>query len=408
MSNSCKRIIVCFVTLTLISMLCLGCGGGKGPEVPTIVIGELTDLTGVAAPSLIPIHKIIEDLASYYNEEGLIPGAKIRVVSYDTKMDAGRFLAGWDWLIERGAKIVVVGLPVAAMTLKDFAERQKVPIISLGAARELAEPPGWVFAPNCLPSDEMRTELKWISENYWDYTEAIPKIGYIGWDYPAEEEVANAMKRYCQDHPDKFAWGGSHLAPVNTIIWGGEVALAKDCDYVCGPTANIATANLGVAIQQRGYSTKFIGTSSMAANVDLLAKICGWGFLDGSLSPSICLWWNVPAPVVDLVKSLIDRYRRAEADDIMHSGSSYLGVFNNMRSTLEIVAAAVKEMGAENFDGQAFYNAALNYKTNWEGYPQWGFSETERTLIKDIQIYEWSAEAQDLVRMSDWLPIVTE
>ena len=67
---------------------------------------------------------------------------------------------------------------------------------------------------------------------------------------------------------------------------------------------------------------------------------------------------------------------------------------------------ATEEVGAENFDGQAFYDAAVKYKTAWEGYPEWGFGETKRYLINDVQIFEWSAEADDLVRVSDWMPIV--
>jgi hypothetical protein len=78
---------------------------------------------------------------------------------------------------------------------------------------------------------------------------------------------------------------------------------------------------------------------------------------------------------------------------------------------LEVVKAAVEEVGAENFDGQAYYNVALNYKLSgpvWKGYPQWGFSQTKRCWQDDEMIYRWSAEAKDLVRLSDFVPLVTE
>ena len=68
-------------------------------------------------------------------------------------------------------------------------------------------------------------------------------------------------------------------------------------------------------------------------------------------------------------------------------------------------------MGAENFNAQAFYNAAMKFKTEgpiWEGYPEWNFTEARKYLPTDLFVYEYSAEAEDLVRVSDWLPVVTE
>jgi len=69
--------------------------------------------------------------------------------------------------------------------------------------------------------------------------------------------------------------------------------------------------------------------------------------------------------------------------------------------------AAIEEVGAENFDNQAFYNTATKYQTSgpmWEGYPEWGFSETKRNLVDHILVYKFDAETESVVRISDWLP----
>jgi hypothetical protein len=44
----------------------------------------------------------------------------------------------------------------------------------------------------------------------------------------------------------------------------------------------------------------------------------------------------------------------------------------------------------------------------WEGYREWGFGQTKRYLMDHNVIYEFSAEAQDLVRVTDWLPQIKE
>jgi hypothetical protein len=82
-----------------------------------------------------------------------------------------------------------------------------------------------------------------------------------------------------------------------------------------------------------------------------------------------------------------------------------------MIAIFEVLQQAIQKVGAENFDGQAFLDAAIDYKTTsalWQGYPQWGFSQTKRYLVDHNLIYEFSAEAQDLVRISDWLPQIKE
>jgi hypothetical protein len=71
----------------------------------------------------------------------------------------------------------------------------------------------------------------------------------------------------------------------------------------------------------------------------------------------------------------------------------------------DILRQAIAEVGAENFDGQAFYNAAAKFKAHYDGYPEWGYSETKRYLLSDVLAYKWSAQVGDLVRVSDWIPV---
>ena len=52
--------------------------------------------------------------------------------------------------------------------------------------------------------------------------------------------------------------------------------------------------------------------------------------------------------------------------------------------------------------------AITTTSATWQGYPEWGFSQTKRYLMDHNVIYEFSAEAQDLVRVTDWLPQLKE
>jgi hypothetical protein len=73
---------------------------------------------------------------------------------------------------------------------------------------------------------------------------------------------------------------------------------------------------------------------------------------------------------------------------------------------------AVKNVGAENFNGQAYYDAAINYETTssmWAGCPEFNFSETRRKLMDHSLITAYkSGDVKDYVTISDWLPDIVD
>ena len=62
----------------------------------------------------------------------------------------------------------------------------------------------------------------------------------------------------------------------------------------------------------------------------------------------------------------------------MHEGMMYSGIFHGAYMMYDIVRQAVEEVGAENFDGQAFYDAAVKFNKSYEGLYEVGFTETEK------------------------------
>ena len=408
MQNGLKRGMVCFLSLVLVAVLVAGCGGKQDGKV-TITIGEITDLSGVSAPNVAPLHYAVLDAARYYNEQGIIPGVNINVVSYDMKTDFARSLPGYDWVTGKGAKVIISVLGETTETAKPFAQKDKVALLGLATSTSLVEPPGWVFCLNSPSDYEIKTLLKWISEKHWDYTKGtIPKIGMAAWEASIQVAVKKGAGEYCQAHTDKFQWVGGYLTPLGTMNWGGEVDRLKDCDYIIGGNLGPENSTFMKEFQAKGYSTTFIGVSSLSSCSGFLMDSLGWQALDGTLSLGACPWWGEQSSVVDLAEELLHRYHPAQAEEIIHAGSGYEGGFHNALEVMEILQKAIEEVGAENFDGQAFYNAAVKYKVSWEGYAGWSFSETKRYLVDQTLVFEWSAGAKDLVRVGGWLPVVTE
>jgi hypothetical protein len=316
---------------------------------------------------------------------------------------------GYDWCKGQGAEVIFTTIPEAGEALKSFAQLDWIPILNLSAATlPQIEPPGWVFCFDSPSSYQAETLLHWISENDWDYAGAgrRPKIGFVGWDMSYDLEVKNGMIEYCQAHTDQFEYVGGYLTPPGTTSWTAEVEALKDCDYVCLPSVGIAASTFASQFRAYGYMATFIGTDALAANQGLLVDTCGWAALDGMLTAHSTRWWNESYPIVDLAETLLQSYHPAEEEDIKDSGLGYIGGSQQAYLFFDILRQAIENVGAQNFNGQAFYDAATGFQTAYEGLPEWGFSATARFASKDIAIYEWSAAYQDLIVVSDWLPII--
>jgi hypothetical protein len=295
------------------------------------------------------------------------------------------------------------------VTLKPFLERDKVVVASLTTYPAVCDPPGWVFCFSASSYDETKTLLKWVSEKNWDYAKGIPKLGMIGAADPTMVDVDKAVKEYVHDHPGQFDYVGGYMPPIGTTLFSGEVESLKNCDYIL--TQGTETADFINQFLARGYHARFINAGDAASWVGMWADKCGWQSLNGLLTACSSLSWDQSNPLLNLTKELLLKFHPGQANSIIDSGSDYAGGCQETVSILDILHAAVEHVGAANLDAQAFYDAAVKYKTGgsmWEGYPEWSFNATKRYLVDDIVMYEFSAEAKDIVKTGDWVPLVTE
>ena len=398
------RAIACFLVLAVLATFCSGCTSKTEAE-STIRIGYITDVTGPGAPVRIHFTLLLEDLVNYYNNENLIPGAKIKVITCDTKADASRYIPAYDLVRERGAQVIVVCLPDAAEMLEPFAERDKIPLAVMPSTETLIDPPGWAFCFSYPPAYAMKSLLKWISEQPWDYSKGPRKIGLVSWNESYSVDVEKGVREYCQAHPDQFQYVAGLLSPMGAITWSGEVRKVEDCDYVVIPNVPTAMGTFVREFRARNTEAVLIGTDAVAAAEDYLVKMCGWKAVDGALVTSFTPLWTEQYSLVTQAREILYRYRAATADEIISSGLGYLGGFHSVYTFFELLRQAVAEVGIQNFDGQAFYNKAVNFTITWEGYPEWGFTQTTRYAVKHTAIYKFMAVLQSLVRVSGWLPV---
>lgn len=412
MSATWKKAIVCVTGLALLATFGFGCAEKAEEEGVVITIGQLNDLTGMASTATRPCTIALQDLVRYYNDEDVIPGVKLQLVLYDTKLDPAREIPGWDWVREQGAQVVIDVLPTSII-LKPFAEKDKVPMIShtgLTAIAEAVDEAGYSFCLNSPDSYAHTTLLNWVSENDWNYQAQgrKPKLGAVATSLPNDLEILATVEEYVQANPDAFEYVRGFSVPNSTVTWSGEVEKLKACDYVvlivCA--GGIPVATFVDSFRMAGGTAKFIGANPPVSYYDLIVEKAGWEAVDGTLTAYQSKWWNEEGPIVDKAWEVVTRYHPGEAESLMNIGTTYLGSFHGYSSLLDVLKKVIEEVGADNFDSQAFYDTVTaGVSTQVEGYPEWGYSATQRYLVQHARILEWRAAEQNLVAVSGWLPV---
>lgn len=418
-----NKVVVPLVMLVALILVIgtAGCGGDDGETpVPTaqptstsepqknvvITIGNLTDKTGPGATAMAYVDMGLADTVDYYNENSLIPGIKVKVIEYDGQFDPSRDIPGYEWLKEKGADVIMAFLQITPVTLQPKVNKDKVVLFTATTEQQVLYPPGYIFAMTNLWEELVYTQLKWIVENDWDYrTKGPAKLGGAGWNDPGTNITHIAAEAYAEAHPDQFEWVGGYLTEVATFNWGPEVEALKDCDYIFAP---IIMSNFAKEYRTAGYTAKFLAGEAQTSFFGVISDARLWDEIDGSLFTLSTKWWNEEeGELLDLVKDLMHQNRPGDAEDIMRAGKSYFAVTQAVQM-LEIIKTAAENVGPENVDSQAIYEAAQSFSMTVDGMSRFSFSETKRTAVDYLAIYEANGAAKDIFRASDWLPVVTE
>ena len=365
-------------------------------------IGNLSDLTGVSSNAMVYINMALDDLVEYYNENNLIPGVKLKVVTYDGQMDPARDIPGYEWLRGKGADFIFTPIPATPVTLKSRVDTEEVVLFAMAADKDEILPPGYVFNLGTVPQYDGYTSLKWIAENDWDFkTKGPAKVGGADWDNAHGSALFAAMEEYCSAHPDQFEWEGGYVNHFS-FNWGTEVEALRDCDYVY---PGIIMQSFVKQYREAGYTeAKFIGSDTQAAFFGMVDDAELWDEIDGMLFLKFSRWWNEECEIVNLAKQLLYENHPDEAEKIISSGVGYLAM-NQMYAVLSIIADAAEVVGPQNLDSQALYDTATSFILTTDGVQRLSCGEEKRDAVDAYAMYEARATEEDIFRLHDeWYP----
>lgn len=374
-------------------------------EDTVITIGNLSDLTGVSANAQSIINYALEDLVEYYNDNDLIPGVELKVITFDGQFDPSRDIPGYEWLRERDADLLVSCVPPVVVSLKRTVDQDEFVMFVASGNLEDIMPPGYVFSLGIVPQHCAYTLTKWIAESHWNYKKNGPaKIGGAAWTDTFSVKIMEAIEAYAEAHPEQFEFVGSYLSNFS-FVWDAEIEALKDCDYVFVPTP------MHIFVRDyinAGHETTFIGTDAQAAFMGLIDDGDLWDEIDGMLFVQTTQYWTGEGPIIDLTRELLFENRADEAENIIRSGTGYL-TMTQWYQMLEIIKDAVETVGPQNFDSEALYSAATSYSEVLDGIERYSYGETKRFSPNYFIIQEARAEERNLFMADpDWLPVEME
>jgi len=382
----------------------VGCAKEEEEARKEIVIGFMGDFTGPAAATCGELYKGITDYFRMVEEDDPIPGVKVKIITYDTRMDYARGASGYVWLKGKGADIFFNFNPIFQEMLMDKHQKDKIPTFTFATSPPLVGE-DWVYSLSIHYPWEAEATMKWILED-WEGRpqERPPIVGHIGVSgYVSTDQVAEKLGELHTSDPDRFELK-EEAAPPGTMAWAVEISRLEDCDIIIVDLFGPLMASFLSEAIARGYEGKFLGTSLAFLGFWDLAKATARQLedLDGALAMQTQLVLTDDVPFVDQMRNNLERFRPAEAETLGR-GTSYMAAQVAAMVLDDTIRRTVAEVGAENVDAVALNNALKSIDKTVEGFGEaLECHEGSNILHRMLRVVEYRATEDDWYAITDW------
>jgi branched-chain amino acid transport system substrate-binding protein len=282
----------------------------RGVTDTEIVIGSITDLSGVTAIQAVNNIDAVRLAFDEANAKGGVHGRKLRLVVEDTQYQVPRAVQGMNKLLNRDNIFFTVvdgGTPMNNAVMPTQFEKNVPNLFPLTAARSMYEPYHRLkFAQFASYYDQMRAGVRYfIAEKQKKTVCAMYQDSDFGRDVMAgAEDQLKAMNV-------KLAASTAHK-PTDTDF-NGPVAKLRDakCDLILLGTIVRDTNIILSTIRKIGWNVDLMGQS---ASYDTSIATAPGGAAEGfySMTPGLYAYPDDPRPAV---REFVQKYRAATGRD---------------------------------------------------------------------------------------------
>jgi len=383
----------------------VGCAKEEEEARKEIVIGFMGDFTGPAAATCGELYKGITDYFRMVEEDDPIPGVKVKIITYDTRMDYSRAPMGYEWLKGKGADIFFNFSPIFQEILVEKHQQDSIPSFTFASSPAIVGQ-DWVYTLSIHYPWEAEAAMEWILEDWWPEQEkdGIPKVGHIGVSgYVSTAQVTDTLEELHTLAPTKFDLEEA-AAPPGTMTWAVEISRLEDCDIIIVDLFGPQMASFLREAIAKDYQGALLGTSLAFLGFWDLAKAAARQLedLDGALAMQTQLVLTDDVPFVDQMRNNLERFRPAEAETLGR-GTSYMAAQMAGLVLEDTIRRTVAEVGAENVDAVALNNALKSIDKTVEGFGEaLECHEGSNILHRMLRVVEYRATEDDWYAITDW------
>ena len=353
-----KKVILIAVLIAALGLVPLmsACSSTEGPEEEVvednreIVIGDLEDLSGPAAATIIPVQKGFADYWRYVNEElGGISGIKVKHLWVDHAYEVPKMLAGYERVKEAGALCWTSGTGGAVELLMGSCEEDQIICASGSSTTKALWPPGWVYGSTGTSADLFCMWVDWILSE-WKESRPV-KVAVLYPDISYGHAVLENVDAYLADKPVELI--EEITPPVITDATPHFLRVQeKDPDFIY--LQYILAPNI---VAWRDAKRLGIDTSKMSGcfasvGLDMInsigsAEAEGYTWTMTYDSVNLASGYDEPEGT-KLVKRIHDKYRSSEPLSQVYAFSFGIGAI-----VAEAYRLTIEEVGYENLTGEA-------------------------------------------------------
>lgn len=322
-----------------------------------VYIGQLADMTGPAAPQLIPISRGTDIYFQDLNKKGGIKGVKVGEEWVDTKYRLADALSGYERMKD---KIVAVTLAMshAALALKEKFAEDKIPANFTSQSPVPYWPPGWIYGIGPSFNDSLMLAVDFFLAN-WKEKRPM-RVALVFSDDTFGRGLFEGGTQYLKARGVEVV--AEEPVKMNATDATSQLLRVKEAnpDYIL---CNFTAATQAVVLKDRyRLGIKIPVSTSHGSYAEEFLKMAGPEACEGVITPRP---WGLPnegTPGVKLADKLIREYVPEWTEK---PGGVYAGIATGM-VIAEAIRLAIEGVGADKLSGATLKEFGLDRIKNFD------------------------------------------
>ncbi len=352
-----KRSLTWLSILTVVAILTVGIAlDTRAEEKKELVFGIIGHMTGAYASAQAGIVEGHMDAIKTLNEMNYIPGATLKGIWVDGGTDAAKSMTGLKKMLAHEPKPVeITGMSTPiALALKKWYVKAQVPTVDTGSDVKLGKQPSWTFSIPCPNVNLAGAWVDYYLANIWKDKSRKPRFAFLTWDNGwGRSPITPEVKKYIESKGVDIV-AEEFIPTVPTDVTAQMLRLKeKKVDFTYGGFYATALAIVLKDADKLGMIDDITIGCAYAHTPETLIKSVGdltrntW--VVSPQYPETILLSENRTPVI--FKAYKDNGRTK------FQYVTYAMGFAVASAAVEAARMAAEEVGVNNVDGRAVYNA---------------------------------------------------